>query len=270
MEKVMNKLKKYLYIYWIFVKNGLIHQMEYRINFVMFLIAELNFVILKVFYVSVLYNTDVNINGIPSEMMLIFGGTFIIISGIYTSVFMVNVNILSHQISTGYLDTFMTKPVSLQFMLSCRRFDLGAAVPNLITGIVMLSMGIRRYNVPVDMQTIAGYILLIISSVVLSYSVFFGIQLLSFWIIKSDAITGVLEIMWDYNNMPMTIYSRAIQNVLIFGLPLFVISNFPSLFILGKLNPSYIAWAAAAPILFFTATRLVWKAAVRNYTSASS
>jgi ABC-2 type transport system permease protein len=266
----MTQIKKYLYIYWIFVKNGLIHQMEYRINFIMFLIAELNFVILKVFYVVVLYKTDVNINGIPSEMMLIFGGTFLIISAIYTSVFMVNVNTLSHHISTGYLDTFMTKPVSLQFMLSCRQFDIGAFLPNFITGLIMLIIGIRRYDVAIDIQTAAGFIILIVSSIILAYSVFFGIQLISFWIVKSDAVTGVLEVMWDYNNMPMTIYSKAIQNVLIFGVPLFVISNFPSLFILGKLNPAYIVWALIAPVIFLTITRLVWKTAIRNYTSASS
>ena len=270
MEKIMIKIKKYLYIYWIFVKNGLIHQMEYRINFVMFLIAELNFVILKVFYVLVLYNTDVNINGMPSEMMLIFGGTFLVISGIYTSVFMVNINTLSHHISTGALDAFMTKPISLQFMLSCRQFDIGALVPNFITGVIMLIIGIKRYDVAIDMQTALGFIVLLISSITLAYSVFFAIQLLSFWIVKSDAITGVLEVMWDYNNMPMTIYSKAIQNVLIFGLPLFVISNFPSLFILGKLNPIYIVWALCAPVIFFTATRVIWKVAIRNYTSASS
>jgi len=270
MEKTMKQIKKYLYIYWVFVKNGLIHQMEYRINFIMFLIAELNFVILKVFYVVVLYNTDVNINGIPSEMMLVFGGTFIIITGIYASVFMVNINTMSHHISTGYLDTYMTKPVSLQFMLSFRRFDIGALVPNLITGIVMLVIGINRYDVAIDIQTLAGFIVLIISSILLAYSVFFGIQLISFWIVKSDAITGVLEVMWDYNNMPMTIYSKAIQNVLIFGIPLFVISNFPSLFVLGKLNSAYIVWALAAPAIFLTATRVVWKSAIKNYTSASS
>lgn len=257
-------------IYWIFVKNGLILQMEYRINLVMFLIAELNFVVLKVFYVVVMYNTDVDINGIPSEMMLIFGGTFIIITGLYASIFMVNLATFSSHISRGTLDTYITKPISLQFMLSCRTFDVGALIPNLITGTVMLIIGVRQYEVAFTLPIIIQYVTLILSSTILAYSVFFGIQLVSFWMIKSDAVTGVLEVMWDYNNMPMTIYSKAIQNVLIFGLPLFVISNFPSLFVLGKLNPIYMTWAIASPILFFTITRLVWKTAIKNYTSASS
>lgn len=266
----MNSIIKHLRIYWIFVKNGLIHQLEYRINFIMFLIAELNFVILKVFYVVVLYNTNVSINGIPSEMMLILGGTFMIITGIYASVFMVNVNMLSYHISTGMLDTFITKPVSLQFMLSCRRFDIGALVPNIVVGLIMLIIGLNRVNLAFDFEMIIGFTLFIISSTVLAYSLFFGIQLLSFYLIKSDAVTGVLEVMWDYNNMPMTIYSKTIQNVLTFGLPLFVISNFPFLFLIGELSISYMIWALIAPIFFFTLTRVMWKTAIRNYSSASS
>jgi len=203
-------------------------------------------------------------------MMLIFGGSFIIITGLYASIFMVNINTLSHHISTGYLDTFMTKPVSLQFLLSCRQFDIGALIPNFITGLVMLIIGINRYGIPITFPNVSLFIILIICSVILAYSVFFGIQLLSFWLIKSDAVTGVLEVMWDYNNMPMTIYSKVIQNVLIFGIPLFVISNFPFMVLVDMITPLHLIWALLTPILFFTITRIIWKIAIKNYTSASS
>ncbi len=264
------KIKKYWRLYGAFVKNSLIHQMEYRVNFIMFLCAEASFVFLKVFYVMVLYNTDVDINGIPAETMLLFGGTFMIITGLYTSIFMSNIIELSHHIRTGFLDTLITKPVSLQFILSCRRFDLAALVANGITGIVMLFVAFTKINIKLEVTHILGFIILIFSSLIISYATFFCLQLISFWTVKSEAITRVLEVLWDSNNMPMTIYSKSIQNFFTFIIPLFVISNFPPMFILGKLTVLHFVWAIIAPFIFIGLNRSVWKYAMKNYTSASS
>ena len=60
------------------------------------------------------------------------------------------------------------------------------------------------------------------------------------------------------------------QRIGTFLLPVFVITNFPGLFLMGELSPLLMAWGIIAPILFFGITRLVWKRAVRNYSSASS
>ena len=70
--------------------------------------------------------------------------------------------------------------------------------------------------------------------------------------------------------MPYMIYGKWIQRIGTFILPIFIITNFPGLFLMGNLPPVMFVWAIAAPVLFFILARILWKKAVRNYTSASS
>ena len=54
------------------------------------------------------------------------------------------------------------------------------------------------------------------------------------------------------------------------ALPVFVITNFPGLFLMGELSVPMAVWGVAAPIVFFLIARAVWNQAVKNYTSAST
>jgi ABC-2 type transport system permease protein len=53
-------------------------------------------------------------------------------------------------------------------------------------------------------------------------------------------------------------------------LPIFVVTNFPVLFVLGRLSPLYAVWGILAPFVCFGLTRLLWTVAVKQYSSASS
>ena len=68
----------------------------------------------------------------------------------------------------------------------------------------------------------------------------------------------------------MHIYGRPLRNIGVYIIPFFVITNFPPLMILGKLNILDIAWGIFIPNFLLIVTRVVWKIAVRKYESASS
>jgi ABC-2 type transport system permease protein len=70
--------------------------------------------------------------------------------------------------------------------------------------------------------------------------------------------------------MPMDIYPRWIQQLGIFVLPIFMISNFPSMFLLNRMSPVYLAWAAMLPVILLVIVRSVWRLGLKNYNSASS
>jgi ABC-2 type transport system permease protein len=70
--------------------------------------------------------------------------------------------------------------------------------------------------------------------------------------------------------MPMDIYARWIKAVGVFILPIFVITNFPPLYALGKLPPIYLGWSLVLPIVLLGLVRLLWQKGLRSYASASS
>ena len=128
----------------------------------------------------------------------------------------------------------------------------------------------QRLAIPVTLTTLGGFVLLIGISIIVSYCLFLLPQILSFWLLNTSAIAGITDSFWDFNSMPMGIYTATIQQIGIFLLPIFVITNFPPLFLVGKMPPAYLGWVLVLPFLLLTIVRALWKKGLRSYASASS
>ncbi len=66
------------------------------------------------------------------------------------------------------------------------------------------------------------------------------------------------------------IYGKWGRRIGTYVLPIFVITNFPGLFLMGELGLGACLWGAGAPVLFFIISRRLWKMALKKYSSASS
>lgn len=266
----MKELKKHVFLFLVFVKYCLMGYLEYRANFFMEFISEIAYILVKVIYIVAIYQTDVSFTGIDPAFILILGGNYMILTGLFVGFFMMNFLTISDHIKNGTLDWLIVKPVSLQFMVTFKNFQLGSAIPNFIGGVIVFIIGINKINVSITYLHIIFYIVLMVSAIVLMYSVFLILQLPAFWIVKTDALNNMLEIMWDNNNMPMKIYGKWIVRFGIFIIPIFVISNFPVMGILSNINEVYFMWAIIAPILFLKLSIKLWNISVKRYSSASS
>ena len=192
------------------------------------------------------------------------------LTAVYAGMFMINNFRLRLKIKDGELDLLLTKPVSLMFMATLRQADLTIFTVDFIAGGIMVAVAWSRMALPVNLYTLGGYVLFLLISCAVSYSLFLLPQILSFWLMNTSAIAEISDSFWDFNNMPMDIYNRWIKAVGVFLLPIFVITNFPPMFVLNKLPPTYLAWSLALPLILLLFVRLLWKRGLNNYSSASS
>ena len=269
MNSVLRELKKHLIIYGLFLKNSLMAQMEYRFNFIGNFLMETGYLLAKLSYVVVIYRSGVTIHGLSPDEILLFIGTFITLTAVYAGLFMLNNFGLRTKIKDGDLDLLLTKPVSLQFMATLRQADLTIFSVDFIAGGIVVIIAWSRLGIPVTFFTVGGYLGFMAISCLVSYSLFLLPQILSFWLMNTS-ITEITDSFWDFNNMPMDIYSNWIRQIGVFVLPIFVITNFPPMFVLHRLPPVYLAWSAVLPLILLAAVRLVWQRGLKNYSSASS
>lgn len=267
---MMKKLKRYLMLYHVFFKNSLAGSMEHRANFLMAILVECAFLLIKLLYVIVSYQMDLRVNGLTPDSILLFVGTYTFITGIMSLIYFPNFLKIPYYVQDGTLDIYLTKPVSLQFMISFRYIDFGWAIPNIFGGIAMIAIAFVKLDLQLRIGQILGFILYNFLGIVLTYSLLFLPELLAFWFTKTQWIRQIVYALWDFNNMPMHIYGRPLRNIGVYIIPFFVITNFPPLMILGKLNILDIAWGIFIPNFLLIVTRVVWKIAVRKYESASS
>lgn len=270
MREIFREIKKLAFIWYVFMKNSLIGQLEYRVNFFTGLAMEVGYLLVKLLYVIVVYRAGSSVNGMSPDEVLVFVGTFVIVTAFYAGFFMLNNFALSDHIRNGTLDFFIVKPVSLQFMATLRRSDFALFLTDFTAGVIMVVIGWSRLKIPLDILNLAGFVGYMTSGVIVGYSIFLFPILFSFWFVKSGAIASLVDSFWDFNNVPMGVYNKIIERIGVFVLPIFVVTNFPVLFVLGKMSTLYAIWGIVAPFVCFGVTRLLWTVAVKRYSSASS
>jgi ABC-2 type transport system permease protein len=266
----IKKLPRYFNLYGVFIKNCLMAQMEFRFSFFLSFFIESAFLFVKLLYIIIVFGVGVDINGMSPYEITLCMGLYTLLTAIMDTVFYSNVSKLPELIRNGDLDFYITKPVSLQFMVSFRYLDFGSAVPNIAGGLAMIIVAWKNLNISADPSMLCGFIFFSVVGLVITYPILMIPALLSFWIVKTDQLMGVIWSMWDFNNMPMGIYNRVVKDIGTFIIPIFVITNFAPLFVMHKLSVFYMIWSVAAAVLLMVFLQRFFKFAVRHYSSASS
>jgi ABC-2 type transport system permease protein len=269
MTLAMRELAKHFRVYLALVRMNVMSQMEYRANFVTGILMELGYLVVKILYVVVAFSAGRSIAGFTPDEMLVFVGTFVTATGLYAGLYMMNFYQLSALVRDGSFDTLMTKPVSLQFMATLRRCDIGIFLVDAIAGATMTIIGLSRLSGLLDAWRLLGYVFFLLCGSAVGYALYLIPQSLVFRIVNARAVAGVTDSFWDFNNVPMIVYDKVGQAVGSYLIPMFVITSFPALFALGKMSGAQLIWGALAPILFVAIARIAWTRGIRNYSSAT-
>ena len=265
---MLSEIKKHLKIYAHLVKVSAMQQMEYRVNFILAIIVECTWVILKSLYVFITQKTGGIIGGSTPDEIMLFIGTFMILTAIYIGLFSGGFNYISWGVRNGEFDMLIPKPVSLQFISTMRWLSISVPIPNIIAGVILISIAWDRIGLSAGIINIFLYIYLIFCGILVAYSILIIPHILSFWTVKTYQIAEISYRLWDFNNMPMQIYNKWWQRAGIFLIPVFVITNFPVMALFNNLPPLYLIWGIIIPVILFLMVRLFWKFAIKRYSSA--
>jgi ABC-2 type transport system permease protein len=268
-RNALREIVKHLRVYGVLVRMNVMSQMEYRANFLTGVAMELGYLVVKVLYVVVAFEAGRDIAGFSPDQMLVFCGTFVIATAFYAGMYMMNFFQLSDLVKNGGFDTLMTKPVSLQFMATFRRFDIGIFGIDFVGGLAIAVLGFSRLPGGLDLWRMLGYVFFLACGSAVGYALYLLPMTLVFRLVNARALAGATDSFWDFNIAPMVIYGRVGQAIGSYLVPLFVITSFPSLFALGRMGGAQMIWGALAPILFLAVTRLAWTRGIRNYSSAT-
>jgi ABC-2 type transport system permease protein len=268
-RNALREIAKHFRVYLALVRMNVMSQMEYRANFVTGILMELGYLVVKILYVVVAFRAGRSIAGFTPDEMLVFVGTFVTATGVYAGLYMMNFFQLSALVKDGSFDTLMTKPVSLQFMATLRRCDIGIFLVDTVAGIIMTVIGLSRLSGLLDFWRLSGYAFFLLCGSAVGYALYLIPQSLVFRIVNARAIAGTTDSFWDFNNVPMIVYDKVGQAIGSYLVPMFVITSFPSLFALGRMSAAQMVWGGLAPLVLLAIARLAWTRGIRNYSSAS-
>lgn len=267
MKERLHELKWYVRVAVHFGKLSLQSTMEYPLNFVSGVCVELAYMMIKLVYLYVVVSSGMKVGSLTSDMVIMFVGTYIFMTGVW--MFLSGVNSIPEQVIKGDLDLLMTKPGSLQFLQTFGKYNFALAFPNVTVGTMLMAEGWKRCAIPATIGHIGVFVLYLAAGIVLTYSFGLMAALLVFWVTSLHAVSTLYAALWDYNNMPMELYPKVIRQIGTFLIPIFLVTNWSGMAILGRLDLLQLIWGIAVSVLAFILSRLMWNAGIRRYTSAN-
>jgi ABC-2 type transport system permease protein len=261
------QMKWYLRMVIAFIRISFKNQMEYRLNFIAGFFVETAYALIKFTYFVIVLTAGTNIGKLTPEMVGLFIGTYMFMTGIW--MMLSGINSLPGKVIRGELDALITKPGSLQVLQTMGRFNFAMALPNCLAGSILIVWSWRVVGIDVSFRTVGGFLLFLLLGMILTYGFVLIPNLLIFWVTSMNGVSTLFAALWDFNNMPMSLYGQTIKFIGTFLIPVFIITNWAGLFVLNQLTLLELIWGIAIPILMLVISRLFWNKSIARYTSAN-
>ncbi len=268
-------MRRYARLYLAFVRNCLRQAAEFKTNFWANVVTNLGWMASLVVLIAIIYRNTDSVAGWNKAEMLVLFGTYTIMRGISNTLFYSNLSQLPTFVRKGTMDWILTKPVNSQFYVSLRYLefsDLGQSVG----GVFILIYGIAKLHLAHPPTPLDSFLfcVMLLSSIVLFYSITLLLMTLSFWLIRLDNLMVLADTAFQIGRTPIDIFSAfgpTAKFILTYILPLAFIAAMPVKVLFAHADPwSTAGLSVAVAVLFFIAAAAFWRYGARSYASASS
>lgn len=250
-------------------RASLMTSMQYRADFLVGSIMAVGWAVWTMLPLFLVFRHTDTIEGWAWNQALMVIGFQLYMRGVLYGLIEPNLTNLVGKVRDGTLDFVLIKPADAQLLVSFARI-VPARLVDLVsaTGLVIWSLQMQGH-VP-SLGQIAGAALCLLAGVIVMYSIWLMAAATAFWWVRVDSLSHLLGSVLDAGHWPIQIYRSWVRAVLTFVIPVAVMTTYPAMALIGWLEPQHAMWTAAAAVVFFTASRALWRFAVSHYTSASS
>ena len=262
-------MSRYLRLLSIQLRISVASAIAYRADFVIQGVMSALWLGLTLLPLLVLYSGRSSVNGWDAPSALIVMAYFTALRAILEGIVSPSLVDLVEKIRSGSFDYVLLKPVDPQIVVSASRyepwkmFDLAGAIVLVIYGLV------KRGVAPSAIDLALG-IGLFVAGALAMYSLWIVCAAAAFWVGRLDNLMYLLGAIFDTARWPVQVFPGLWRVVFTFVIPVAVMTTFPAMALLGRLDLATILATIGGALVMLVISRVVWRAAVRSYTSASS
>jgi ABC-2 type transport system permease protein len=264
-------MRRYLEIYGIMLRNSLIREMSFKVNFLLWMFVELLWFAGQIAFLEVLFQYVDDIAGWTKWEAVLLMGTHQVVGQVFQAFFYTNVANVPELVRTGRMDFMLLLPVDSQFAVSLKQFSLDSLLSGVL-GLVFVGFALGKLHVTPAPHQVAGYLIAVAFGVAIHYAVMMALATVSFWIVKAQGLIFGYYNIFNLARYPDTVFQGFARFMFSWVLPVVVVTNIPARLLLHAIeNPVMLLLRLFLPaVLVLAGARLFWFAALRRYSSASS
>jgi viologen exporter family transport system permease protein len=203
------------------------------------------------------------------EEALVVIGWFTLMKGVLEGAVNPSLASVVEHIRKGTLDFVLLKPADAQFLVSTARFMPWRLV-DVLAGLVIFLVAFLRMGRAPAAAAVAAALLLLACAILVLYSLWILVISAAFYVVKIDNLSYLFSSIFDAARWPVSVFRGALRLFFTFVVPLALMTTYPALALLGKLDAAVAAQALLGALAFAGLSRLAWTRAIGAYTSASS
>jgi ABC-2 type transport system permease protein len=169
----------------------------------------------------------------------------------------------------GTLDFVLLKPADAQFLVSTAKIEPWHAV-DVLGALAIFGYAFHEIGRWPSLVNLGTALALLGLAIVVLYSIWILVVSASFWVIKVDNLSYLFGSLFDAARWPISVFRGALRVVFTFVFPIALLTTYPALALLGRLDGKTAAAAFGGGLAFAVLARRVWRRALGFYTSASS
>lgn len=251
-------------------RNSIVREMQFRMNFLLWIVVELCWFGLQLGFIAVIYQHTDQIMEWTRWQVIFLVGAAQFIQQVFTAMFLSNITQISELVRTGRLDFMLLMPVNTRFLLSFRQVDLGGFV-NAASAVAVMIYATRQLEMSPSPIQVLGFLALCLVGVWIHCSLMFLLSIISFWTVRAEGIVWGYYNLFNLARVPDSAFRGTFRFFFSMILPVLLVANVPVRLMIGLLeSPWQIVRLLVTAAACFVVSEAVWRKALRRYTSASS
>jgi ABC-2 type transport system permease protein len=262
-------MMRYLRLVGVQLRVSAAAAIQYRANFLIEGVMSVGWMALTLLPLGVVFAGRKQVAGWDAASALIVMAYFMGVRAVLEGIVSPSLVDLVERIRNGAFDYVLLKPVDAQFLVSASRYEPWKIV-DLIGAIAVAVYAFTLRGAPPAPADLAAGIVLFGAGCFAMYSLWLVCAAMAFWVVRLDNLVYLLGSIFDVARWPVQVFRGMWRIVFTFFIPVALMTTFPAMALLGRGSIKLVLATLAGTLVMLGVGRLVWRTAIRNYTSASS
>jgi viologen exporter family transport system permease protein len=258
-----------LRVSWLFLKIGVINELQYRVNFFVQLLQSLIQVGTALVMLALVYSHTTELNGWSEPELLTLIGVQVLLGGFIHTFIQPNMQLLMEDVQQGTLDYALTKPEDSQLLISVRMVRMWQVV-EIASGLVLMIVGLSGVQQSIGIADAVAFGVALVIGGVLVYCFWLVITTGAFWVVRMENVLELFEGIYQTGRWPVTIYPVWLRFSVTFLVPIGFAVTVPAEALTSRLQWPTLVFAFVFGAAVFAFTRWFWHYGLRHYSGASA
>jgi len=267
----MNRVKKYLKVWFRLVKLEIITDMQYRLNLLFGFLGTSAWLACELLFIHFLlqrYDTIAGWN--EYQIGLLVGTNQLWVGGAFYLIIWPSLVSFFELVKYGDSDKLLTFPIKTRFYISIHKMDF-SSLSILFNGLIILIYCLLKLGISLTLMNIICYVFLLSISIWIIYCIQFIVMCAVFWFTEVGSVLYIINAFDRFSRFPYEILGKGTLLIIFtFVIPIMIISNVPVRALVGILDIKYAFYSVIVAVIFTIISNVIWKMGLKRYESASS